>query len=191
MRYCLKTWIAADYITEKQDDTIKDIAKQLISEIEPTALEAGVTCERSRLFTDDGQAVSDFSFRAFSLMAENLLVGKDISLCGETLHLCSAKGEIVSSPLFYEKMGRKAAYSFVFRVSVQTTPPERRCMLYIHTSLRRFIYATSGKKLYLPDNINAHIRTTADSFRILPISGDYKNNIVFRKKTRPAFLRPA
>lgn len=175
----LKTWIAAEYITDKQDDTIKALAKQLISEIEPAMLEAGVTCERTRLFTDDGQAVSDFSFRAFSLMAENLLVGKDISLCGETLHLCSANGEIVSSPLFYEKKSRKAAYSFVFRVSVQTTPPERRCMLYIHTSIRRFIYATSCKRLYLPDNINAHIRTTADSFRILPISGDYKNNLVF------------
>lgn len=175
----IKTWIAAEYITEKQEEPVKALAKKLISEIDPALLQAGVTSERTRLLTDDGQAVSDFSFRAFSLMTENQLVGKDISLFGETLHLCSANGEIVSIPLFYEKRGRKAAYSFVFRASVQTTPPERRCMLYIHTSIRRFIYATSGGKLFLPDNINAHIRTTADSFRILPISGDYKNNLVF------------
>lgn len=176
----LKTWIAAEFITDKTTAEVKELARLLIDEIEPDVLSKGITSSITRLFNDDGTAASDFSYDAFSLIAQNQLIGKDIKLFNETLHLCSANGEVISSPLFYKNGGNKTmAYSFVFRLSVQTTPPDRRCMLYIHTSIRRFIYETKGEKLYLPDNINALIRTTPNSFRVVPISGDYKRNAIF------------
>ncbi len=175
----MKIWVASEYITDKTTDEVKELARMLIGEINSDVLSKGISSYKTRLFNDDGTAAGNFSFSAFSLIARNQLVGKNIKLFQETLHLCSANNDIISAPLFYETNGRKMAYSFVFRLSVQTTPPECRCMLYVHTSIRRFIYETKGEKLYLPDNINAHIRTTPDSFRVVPIIGNYKNNAIF------------
>ena len=168
----IKVWITAIYIFDnKLPPNVIDRAKKLISEMD--IRELFVLCSQSNvnLSATDG-TVSDEAYDALPWLAVNKLIGKKIQLKDTILELqCVGKNELMSQVLVCES-GR---YSYVFKFSVQTTPPERKALLLCDMSIRRWIDSrktdNNGKKceVYLNESINAFILVSKNKYFTVPI----------------------
>lgn len=171
----IRVWITATYIsTNKVKPSVILMAKDLCSEIEANEFYPLCSEKEVLLSMADGQ-VSDEAYQTIPLIVVNRLVGQDIEICGKQIHLSyAAKNELVSSIITEPKFGHK--YSFVYKFSVQTTPPEREALLLCHISIRRWIYGRKNKTKspYLKNAIISHIRVSDDKICKIPIQYDYE-----------------
>ena len=141
----MKIWVTAEYeLNDKATSETKALAEKLKSEIDPDVLRYGITSEEVCLFNEDGTAAVDYAFDAFALYAANSLIGKTIPLFGQELTFGSyGLKKLVSQPIVYDKQ----YYSYGLEFSVQTTPPQRECMLLVFPSVKRFVSNAWKKKI--------------------------------------------
>lgn len=181
----IKVWITATYVFDKKLlPNIIDSAKKLISEMD--IQELVVLCSQSnvKLSAFDG-TVSDEAYGALPWLAVNQLIGKKIQLKDTILELrCVGKNELMSQVLICET-GR---YSYVFKFTVQTTPPERRALLLCDMSIRRWIDSrkTDGNEkkvdVYLNESINAFILVSKNKYFNVPIEYSRINKCIDWKR---------
>lgn len=171
----IRVWIAATYISAyKANPFVIFMAKDLCSEMKADEFYPLCSEKDVLLSMADGQ-VSDEAYQAIPLVVVNRLLGQDIEICGNQIHLSyAAKNELVSSIITEPKFGHK--YSFVFRFSVQTTPPEREALLLCDISMRRWIYGRKNKTKspFLKSAIIGHIRVSDDKICQIPIQYNYE-----------------
>lgn len=161
----MKIWVTAEYeLNDKATSETKALAEKLNSEIDPDMLRYGMTSEEVCLFNEDGTAAVDYAFDAFALYAANSLIGKTIPLFGQELTFGSyGLKKLVSQPIVYDKQ----YYSYGLEFSVQTTPPQRECMLLVFPSVKRFVSNAWKKKIYLKENINALVKMSENKYRVM------------------------
>ena len=161
----MKIWVTAEYeLNDKATSETKAIAEKFKSEIDPDVLRYGITSEEVCLFNEDGTAAVDYAFDAFALYVANSLNGKTIPFFGQKLTFsnCGLK-KLVSQPIEYKGQ----YYSYGLEFSVQTTPPQRECMLLVFPSVKRFVSNAWKKKIYLKENINALVKMSENKYRVM------------------------
>lgn len=170
----MKIWVTAEYeLNDKATSETKAIAGKFKSEIDPEVLRYGMTSEEVCLFNEDGTAAVDYAFDAFALYAANSLIGKTIPLFGQELTFGSyGLKKLVSQPIVYDKQ----YYSYGLEFSVQTTPPQRECMLLVFPSVKRFVSNAWKEKIYLKENINALVKMSENKYRVMKIKRLKKKN---------------
>ena len=170
----IKTWVKATYITPSRVNPIaKKHAKEFCDTMNWEELAADRSTDEVCLTLENG-TVCEAAYQAIPLLAINRLLGKEITLSGQTLHLCyAAKNQMVSDPI--TDMRSHHQYSFVFDVSVQTTPPERKALLLCQMSIRRWIPDNYNKERtpFLTNAVNAHIKISEDKYCQVPIVYGY------------------
>jgi len=173
----IKAWVKATYVTPlRASPLVKKLANDFCNKIKPEELAALQSSSQVCLTLDNG-TVCEEAYQAIPLLAINRLLGKEIILCGQTLHLCySAKNQLISCPI--SDPNSQHQYSFVFDFSVQTTPPERKALLLCQMSIRRWVPDTSDKnyKPFLRENINAHIKVGPNKYCRVPITYNYTSS---------------
>lgn len=171
----IRVWIAATYISAyKVNPFAIPMAKGLCSEMKADEFYPLCTEKDVLLSTVDGR-VSEEAYQAIPLIVVNNLVGQDIEINGNQIHLSyTARNELVSNPITEPKSGHK--YSFVFKFSVQTTPPQRKTLLLCDISMRRWIYGRKNRtKLpFLKNAIIGHIRVSDEKICQIPIQYNYE-----------------
>lgn len=171
----IRVWIAATYISAYRVNPIAiSMAKQLSSTIKADELYTLRTERDVLLSTTDG-CVSDEAYQAIPLIVVNRLVGQNVEINGNQIHLSYAsKNELVSNTITEPKFGHK--YSFVLRFSVQTTPPQREALLLCDISMRRWIYGRTNKEKtpFLKNAIIGHIRVSDDKICQIPIQHNFE-----------------
>lgn len=169
----MKIWVTAEYeLNDKATSETKALAEKLKSEIDPDVLRYGMTSEEVCLFNEDGTAAVDYAFDAFALYAANSLIGKTIPLFGQELTFGSyGLKKLVSQPIVYDKQ----YYSYGLEFSVQTTPPQRECMLLVFPSVKRFVSNAWKEKIYLKENINALVKMSENKYRVMKMKQKQKN----------------
>lgn len=169
----LKVWVKATYVTPtKADPLVKKLAKEFCDTMNWRDLAAIQSTDEVCLTLEDG-TVCEAAYQAIPLLAINRLLGKEIPLSGQTLHLCyAAKNQLVSDPITDTRSHHQ--YSFVFDLSVQTTPPKRKALLLCQMSIRRWIPGSRSKERtpFLVNAVNAHIKVSADKYCQVPIVYD-------------------
>ena len=170
----IKTWVKATYVTpSKADPIVKKLAKEFCDTMNWEELAAVRSTDEVCLTLENG-TVCEAAYQAIPLLAINRLLGKEITLSGQTLHLCyAAKNQLISDPI--TDMRSHHQYSFVFDVSVQTTPPERKALLLCQMSIRRWIPDNYNKERtpFLTNAVNAHIKISEDKYCQVPIVYGY------------------
>lgn len=169
----MKIWVTAEYeLNDKATSETKALAEKLNSEIGPDMLRYGMTSEEVCLFNEDGTAAVDYAFDAFALYAANSLIGKTIPLFGQELTFGSyGLKKLVSQPIVYDKQ----YYSYGLEFSVQTTPPQRECMLLVFPSVKRFVSNAWKDNIYLKENINALVKMSENKYRVMKMKQKQKN----------------
>lgn len=169
----MKIWVTAEYeLNDKATSETKAIAEKFKSEIDPDVLRYGITSEEVCLFNEDGTAAVDYAFDAFALYAANSLIGKTIPLFGQELTFGSyGLKKLVSQPIVYDKQ----YYSYGLEFSVQTTPPQRECMLLVFPSVKRFVSNAWKDNIYLKENINALVKMSENKYRVMKMKQKQKN----------------
>ncbi len=171
----IRVWIAATYISAyKANPFAISMAKDLCSEMRADEFYSLCAEKDVLLSTVDGR-VSDEAYQAIPLIVVNDLVGQDIEINGNQIHLSYAtKNELVSNPITEPKSGHK--YSFVFKFSVQTTPPQREALLLCDISMRRWIYGRKNrdKSPFLKNAIIGHVRVADDKICQIPIQYNFE-----------------
>lgn len=161
----MKIWVTAEYeLNDKATSETKAIAEKFKSKIDPDVLRYGITSEEVCLFNEDGTAAVAYAFDAFALYVANSLNGKTIPFFGQELTFsnCGLK-KLVSQPIEYKGQ----YYSYGLEFSVQTTPPQRECMLLVFPSVKRFVSNAWKKKIYLEENINALVKMSENKYRVM------------------------
>ena len=169
----IKVWVKALYVASPRvSPLVRKLANDFCDTMDWKALMALQSTDNVALTLEDG-TVCDAAYQAIPLLALNHLVGKGITLHGQMLHLCYAgKNQLVSHPVTDPKSHHQ--YSFVFDLSVQTTPPERKALLLCQMSIRRWIPSCYSKDMpFLSEAINAHIKISEDKYCQIPISYSY------------------
>ena len=170
----IMTWVKATYVTSSR---VNPIAKKLAKEFCDTMNWEELAAVRSTgevCLTLENGTVCEAAYQAIPLLAINRLLGKEITLSGQTLHLCyAAKNQLVSDPITDMKSHHQ--YSFVFDLSVQTTPPGRKALLLCQMSIRRWIPDNRNKERppFLTNAVNAHIKISEDKYCQVPIVYGY------------------
>lgn len=169
----MKIWVMAEYeLNDKATSETKALAEKLKSEIDPEVLRYGMTSEEVCLFNEDGTAAVDYAFDAFALYAANSIIGKTIPLFGQELTFGSyGLKKLVSQPIVYDKQ----YYSYGLEFSVQTTPPQRECMLLVFPSVKRFVSNAWKDNIYLKENINALVKMSENKYRVMKMKQKQKN----------------
>ena len=162
----LQIWVMSEYGEhKKRTPETEALVKELCEEAEPDTLRSLLRCEEARLFDDDGRALTDYAFDAFALYAANALLGKTITISGHELTLCSCGSKkLMSRPVSDEKEN-PCYFSIAVEMSVQTTPPERKCILPVACSVRRFISNANRENIYLRENIHAYVSAGKNKYR--------------------------
>lgn len=179
----IRVWITATYVSiPKTNPTVISMAKSLCSMMKADEFYS-LRSEKDVLLSTENGCVSDEAYQTIPLIVMNKLVGKDIEIGGTKLHLSYVtKNELMSTIITEKKSGHK--YSFVFRFSVQTTPPQREALLLCDISIRRWVYGRKNKDKspFLKNAILAHIRVSDNKFCQIPVqysceisSLDWKN----------------
>ncbi len=175
----IKVWVKATYVTAPRTlPVIKKLANAFCDMIVPADLMALQTSAQVCLTLEDG-TVCEEAYQAIPLLAVNRLLGKEVVLSGQTLHLCyAAKNQLISHPIIEPKSQHQ--YSFVFDLSVQTTPPKRKALLLCQMSIRRWIPGSYCKDYapFLSESIISHIKVSDDKYCQLPIAYDYSSRQV-------------
>ncbi len=169
----IKVWVKATYIIPaKTSPIVKKLANDFCDSIEAEELAALQSKGEVCLTLEDG-TVCEEAYQAIPFLAINRLLGQEISLEGQPMRLCyAAKNQLISSPITDSKSNHQ--YSFVFDLSVQTTPPQRKALLLCQMSIRRWIPDRPKKErsLFLPEGIIAHIKISDHKYCQVPISYD-------------------
>lgn len=162
----LQIWVAAEYLHRpKASEETKVLAERLIAMIEPEILNAGIRSEESKLFDTDGHALAEHAFNAFALYAANALSGKTITVSGQelTFSSCGAR-ELMSQPISDGKK-KPHYYAIGLQLSLQTTPPERTCMLLVNCIVKRFVSNVWKDSIYLNENIHSYVYMGNSKYR--------------------------
>lgn len=171
----IKVWVKATYVTAPRVlPLVKKLANDFCSMIKPEDLIALRTTADVCLTLEDG-TVCEEAYQAVPLLALNRLLGKEIVLNGQTLQLCYAsKNQLISHPITDLKSNHR--YSFVFDLSVQTTPPKRKALLLCQMSMRRWIPDSWGEDRvpFGSEKINAHIKITKNKYCQIPILHEWQ-----------------
>lgn len=166
----IRVWVTATYISaDKLKPIVISMAKELCSKMKADEFYPLRTEKDVLLSSVDGR-VSDEAYQAIPLIVVNNLVGQDIKINGNQIHLSyAAKNELVSNIITKPTHGHK--YSFVFKFSVQTTPPQREALLLCDISMRRWIYSRKNKTKtpFLKNAIIGHIRVSDNKICQIPI----------------------
>ena len=166
----IRVWVTATYISaDKLRPIVISMAKELCSKMKADEFYPLRTEKDVLLSSVDGR-VSDEAYQAIPLIVVNNLVGQDIKINGNQIHLSyAAKNELVSNIITEPTHGHK--YSFVFKFSVQTTPPQREALLLCDISMRRWIYSRKNKTKtpFLKNAIIGHIRVSDNKICQIPI----------------------
>lgn len=170
----IKVWVKATYVTSpKVSPIVKKLAYDFCDMIKAEDLAALQTTAEVCLTLEDG-TVCEEAYQAVPLLAVNRLLGQEIVLSGQTLHLCyAAKNELISHPITDPKSHHQ--YSFVFDLSVQTTPPQRKALLLCQMSIRRWIPDNYDKERvpFISESIHSHIKVSDNKYCQVPITYDY------------------
>ena len=165
----IKIWITNTF-SKKGSDEINNQVKKIAESI--SAEQFHVQDETISLFMDNGEASCDYAFRAFTVHCMTKLVGKKLKLFGQEVILCWAGiDELVTTPIYPKKGEQEYPYSFVIRLSMQTTPPHRKVALICDISIRRFIAHTWGKP-FLEKKSMAHVRVSENRYRKVAMKYD-------------------
>lgn len=172
----IKVWVKATYVTAPRALPLaKKLANDFCDMINPEDLMALQTTAAVCLTLEDG-TVCEEAYQAIPLLAVNRLLGSEVVLSGQTLHLCyAAKNQLISHPIIDSKSHHQ--YSFVFDLSVQTTPPQRKALLLCQMSIRRWIPDNYNKERvpFLSESISSHIKVSDSKYCQVPIAYDYIN----------------
>lgn len=170
----IKVWVKATYVTAPRTlPLVKKLANNFCDMINPDDFMALQATAEVCLTLEDG-TVCEEAYQAVPLLAVNRLLGQEIVLSGRTLHLCyAAKNQLISHPIIDSKSHHQ--YSFVFDLSVQTTPPQRKALLLCQMSIRRWIPDNYNKERspFLPESISSHIKVSDSKYCQVPIAYDY------------------
>lgn len=170
----IKVWVKGTYVTpSKTSPIVQKLARDFCDSMDWKDLIALQSLDRVGLTREDG-SVCDAAYQAIPLLATDRLLGKEIPLSGQTLHLCYAsKNQLISNPITDPKSRHQ--YSFVFDFSVQTTPPSRKALLLCQMSIRRWIPDSCHKERtpFLANAINSHIKISKDKYCQVPIAYDF------------------
>lgn len=185
----IKVWVKVTYvIPPKISPLVKKLANNFCETIRSTDLQNNQSKAEICLTFEDGTVTGE-AYQAIPLLAINHLLGKDIILNGQPLHLCySNKNQLISQPITAGKYRHQ--YSFLFDFSVQTTPPQRQALLLCHLSIRRWIPDSicKDKRPFSSENINAHIRISENKYCQVPISYDYnKRQLDWRQQDKDCY----
>ena len=170
----IKVWVKGTYVASPRvSPVVKKLANDFCNTI--NAEDIAVLQDKSEVcLTLANGTVCEKAYQAIPLLAVNRLLGQEIELNGKLLHLCyAAKNQLISDPIIDTKSHHQ--YSFVFDLSVQTTPPQRKALLLCQMSIRRWIPDRFSKEdvRRLPENINAHIKVSEDKYCQIPVANDY------------------
>lgn len=173
----IKVWVKATYVTSpKVSPIVKKLANDFCDIIKAEDIAALQTTAEVCLTLEDG-TVCEEAYQAVPLLAVNRLLGSKVVLSGQTLHLCYvAKNQLISHPIIDPKSHHQ--YSFVFDLSVQTTPPQRKALLLCQMSIRRWIPDIYNKERapFLSESISSHIKVSDNKYCQVPIAYDYNSN---------------
>jgi len=172
----IKVWITTTYVSDKKlPPNIVDHAKKLIQEMDVRDLVELRSQYNVKLSRDDGTVVEE-AFDALPWLVVNRLIGKEIRLQDNILELqCVSKNELMSQVLVSEY----GKYSYVFKFSIQTTPPERKALLLCDMSIRRWIDSRKSndkgekRSVYLDENVNAYVYVSKNKYYNVPIEYNY------------------
>ncbi len=166
----LKLWVAVTYMNEYVSDETKALAKALIAKMTAKDWRPEIRQTETVLFSDDGCAANDYTYRAFSLLAMSRLIGQKIYLSGTEMTICRTdKDELMTVPIYAQGEKKIDPYAFVIKLSVQTTPPQRKAMLVCDLSIRRFIPRVRKADLWLKNRVIAHVRVAENHFKKIAI----------------------
>lgn len=172
----IKVWVMATYaVPSKASPLVKELSRNFCEKVCPEAFMSHQS-EQTICLTLEDRTVKEEAYQAIPLLAVNRLIGKDIILNGQSLHLCySGKNQLISQPLTAAKSQHQ--YSFVFDFSVQTTPPKRQALLLCQMSTRRWIADSKNREMrpFVPENIHAHIKVSDRKYCQIPIAYSAKN----------------
>lgn len=170
----IKVWVKATYVTAPRTlPLVKKLANDFCDMINTDDFKALQATSEVCLTLKDG-TVCEEAYQAVPLLAVNRLLGQEIVLSGRTLHLCyAAKNQLISHPIIDSKSHHQ--YSFVFDLSVQTTPPQRKALLLCQMSIRRWILDNYNKERspFLSESIGSHIKVSDSKYCQVPIAYDY------------------
>ena len=153
----IRIWIAGTYINETKPPSVREAAKQFRDTMRASEL-SDLTSERIVTLSNADGTVNLDAFDALPLLAASQLQKKELEIDGHTVHLCyAAKNELISLPL--EDTKAHDSFSYVFRFSVQTTPPGRFALLLCDMSVRRWVrdLKNAEKPVRSDYEIHAHI----------------------------------
>lgn len=172
----IKVWVKATFVTAPRAlPLVKKLANNFCDIINPEDLMALQTTAEVCLTLENG-TVCEEAYQAVPLLAVNQLLGREIVLSGQTLHLCyAAKNQLISHPIVDPKSHHQ--YSFVFDLSVQTTPPRRKALLLCQMSVRRWIPGNYNKERapFRSESISSHIKISDNKYCQIPIAYDYNS----------------
>ena len=170
----IKVWVKATYVTAPRTlPLVKKLANDFCDMINTDDFKALQATSEVCLTLKDG-TVCEEAYQAVPLLAVNRLLGQEIVLSGRTLHLCyAAMNQLISHPIIDSKSHHQ--YSFVFDLSVQTTPPQRKALLLCQMSIRRWILDNYNKERspFLSESIGSHIKVSDSKYCQVPIAYDY------------------
>jgi len=170
----IKVWVKATYVTSPRVLPLsKKLANDFCNTMKVEDLAALQTTAKVCLTLENG-TVCEEAYQAIPLLAVNRLLGREIVLNGQTLHLCyAAKNQLISHPITAPRSHHQ--YSFVFDLSVQTTPPRRKALLLCQMSIRRWIPDNYDKEHipFLSESINSHIKISDNKYCKVSIAYDY------------------
>lgn len=170
----IKVWVKATYIIPTRvSPIVKQLANDFCNTIKPEDM-AKLQDKADVSLTLANGTVCEEAYQAIPLLAINRLLGQEIVLNEQSLYLCyAAKNQLISQPITDPKSHHQ--YSFVFDLSVQTTPPRRKALLLCQMSIRRWIPDIFNKERtpFLPESINAHIKVSENKYCQVAIAYDY------------------
>lgn len=168
----IKIWLAAEYMGKEPEK-----ASELMDIITADKLSYGLTFEKKQMFDENGVPLTDYAFDTFAMYAAEAINGKTISVNGKSLALnnCGTK-KLISQPIIY----KNNAFALGIELSMQTTPPERKCILLINCIIKRFISNINDKykntddpdhkNIFLKENINAYVKTGRNKYRTITMN---------------------
>lgn len=169
----IKVWVMGTYaVSKKATPLVKELSKRFCEMIKPEDIAVLKKSAEVCLTLEDG-TVRDEAYQAIPLLITNRLLGQEFELNGQALLLSyAAKNQLISQPITDPKSHHQ--YSYVFDLTVQTTPPHRKAMLLCHTSIRRWIphCLSQDGNPYLKEKINAHIQIGPNKYCKIPIAYD-------------------
>lgn len=170
----IKVWVKATYVANPRVlPLVKKLANDFCDMVDPKDLMELQSTAEVCLTLEDG-TVCEEAYQAIPLLAVNRLLCSEVVLSGQALRLCyAAKNQLISHPITDPKSHHQ--YSFVFDLSVQTTPPQRKALLLCHMSIRRWVPDNYNKERtpFLSESISSHIKVSDSKYCQVPIAYDY------------------